>query len=295
MRNASLSLCMVIDGDEPLLERQLSMLAEQFDDIVLVNIGPGEGVASVANRYGARHYGHRWIGSLAEARNQSLRRATTDWILWLDSDDSVEPNELVRVQEVLADLPGDAFGVSVPIERRGHKAMWGPIREIRIVRNLDQIEFEFPLDEQILPSIRRQGGSVTRAEITIQCESDAPPRYAMRSRRALRVLEDLHRQGNYQEPEVLYAAGAAHFLLGTYAHAECYLWAGATHSSPIGPFHIRATILLSECYRRLGDLDRALQICATALEQAPNDLDLSIQATNVRMAIEQGGTWQPPR
>src|SRR5262249_55825806 len=80
------SLCMIVKDEEANLPACLGSVADLVDEVVVVDTGSADRTREVAARYGAKVYDFAWVDSFAAARNESLRHATGDWVLWLDAD-----------------------------------------------------------------------------------------------------------------------------------------------------------------------------------------------------------------
>jgi len=78
------------------LDRCLRSFAAYPDELVIVNTGISpdeEGFADtnmVAERYGAKVFHFPWIEDFAAARNFSFAQCSNDYVMWLDTDDTVE-------------------------------------------------------------------------------------------------------------------------------------------------------------------------------------------------------------
>ena len=87
------SLTMIVKNEEANLPACLASAADLVDEVVVVDTGSTDRTKEVAARFGARIFDFPWIDDFAAARNEALRHATGDWILWLDADDRIdEPN-----------------------------------------------------------------------------------------------------------------------------------------------------------------------------------------------------------
>ncbi|MCP4634276.1 MAG: tetratricopeptide repeat protein [candidate division Zixibacteria bacterium] len=97
-RKPTISLCMIVKDEEENLPRCLESVKDVVDQIVVVDTGSSDKTPEIAKQYGAEVYFHPWKNSFSEARNNSIKYATGDWIIYLDADEELfnEDKELLR-------------------------------------------------------------------------------------------------------------------------------------------------------------------------------------------------------
>lgn len=103
---AKVALAMIVksaDDEAPHLERCLKNVSKHVDGVFLnINcregIEPSEAVLEVARRYTDNIIETRWHDDFSEARNANLAQVPKDydWVLWMDSDDSLDKPHKVR-------------------------------------------------------------------------------------------------------------------------------------------------------------------------------------------------------
>jgi glycosyltransferase involved in cell wall biosynthesis len=103
-RSASVSLCMIVRDEAHQLDECLAPVAELFDEIVIVDTGSRDETRRIARRFTPHVHDFAWRDDFAAARNESLRRATGDWVFWLDADDRLTPENVARLRRLLASL-----------------------------------------------------------------------------------------------------------------------------------------------------------------------------------------------
>src|SRR6266508_4617767 len=82
-----ISLCMIAKDEARFIEDCLRAVEGAVDEIVLVDTGSTDGTVDLARPFGVSIYEFPWCDDFAAARNESIRHATGDWILWLDADE----------------------------------------------------------------------------------------------------------------------------------------------------------------------------------------------------------------
>lgn len=82
-----ISLAMIVKDEESNLEECLNSVKEFVDEIVIVDTGSTDNTKNIALSYTRNVYDFIWCDDFAKARNFSLEKCTSDWILVMDADD----------------------------------------------------------------------------------------------------------------------------------------------------------------------------------------------------------------
>src|SRR2546421_7974014 len=100
----SVSLCVIVKNEEARLPTCLASAGDLVDEVIVVDTGSGDRTREIATGYGARVFDFSWVDDFSAARNESLRRATGDWIFWLDADDQLDEANRRKLRELFARL-----------------------------------------------------------------------------------------------------------------------------------------------------------------------------------------------
>ena len=99
-KEPTLSVCMIVKDEEETLPICLKSIKDIADEIIVVDTGSKDKTVEVAKSFGAKVYFFKWINDFSAARNESLKYATSDWLLVLDADEYLLPElkeEIARV------------------------------------------------------------------------------------------------------------------------------------------------------------------------------------------------------
>lgn len=96
-----LSLCMIVKDEAFFIEECLAAAAPHVDEIVVVDTGSTDGTREIAERFADKVLDFLWIDDFSAARNTSLAAATGDWILVLDADERIAPEDFSRLREAM--------------------------------------------------------------------------------------------------------------------------------------------------------------------------------------------------
>jgi len=104
-----LSVCMIVKNEEQHLKQCLESIKNLADEIVIVDTGSTDKTKDIAKEYTSKIYDFVWNNDFAEARNFSLSKASGDWILYLDADESISEKDCNEIREILKKPEADAY------------------------------------------------------------------------------------------------------------------------------------------------------------------------------------------
>lgn len=82
-----ISACYIVKNEEGNIERSISAIKGQVDEIAVVDTGSTDRTVAAAARFGIRIYHYEWNDDFSAARNYALSKVTGDWVLLLDADE----------------------------------------------------------------------------------------------------------------------------------------------------------------------------------------------------------------
>lgn len=109
----TISLCMIVKDEEAVLARCLDSVAEIADEIIVVDTGSSDRTKEIAAQYG-QVFDFVWCEDFSAARNYSFAQATKDFILWLDADDVITPEDKARFLKLKQELNETTDVVMLP-------------------------------------------------------------------------------------------------------------------------------------------------------------------------------------
>ncbi|QKK07764.1 MAG: glycosyltransferase family 2 protein [Planctomycetota bacterium] len=136
----SLSVVIVCKNNESTIGRTLKSVAGLATEIVALDSGSTDSTIALLEREGARVERVEWKGHIA-TKQTALEAATSDWVLSLDSDESVEPDLARSLREFLS--RDDPTVAAARVNRKTWFAgrplnhCWQPEWRLRLVRRAD--------------------------------------------------------------------------------------------------------------------------------------------------------------
>ena len=92
----TVSLCMIVKDEELFLRDCLESIKNVIDQIVIVDTGSRDATIDIAKEYKASIYHFKWCDDFSAARQESIKHANCDWILYLDADERLRPESICQ-------------------------------------------------------------------------------------------------------------------------------------------------------------------------------------------------------
>lgn len=103
----TLSVCMIVRDESPVLARCLDGVKLFADEIIIVDTGSADDTKQIALRYTDKVYDFPWIDDFSAARNVSYSYASMEYIMWIDADDVVTPEDAAEINKLKQTLPAE--------------------------------------------------------------------------------------------------------------------------------------------------------------------------------------------
>ncbi|MFH1361977.1 MAG: glycosyltransferase [bacterium] len=150
MNKMKLSACLIVKNEALMLEKTLPTLSQYADEIILVDTGSSDETIAVAKKYGAKVSSFAWIDDFAAARNESLKLATGDWILWIDADEYLKEEDLETLKKAIAETKGKALSLSLYESALGLCETNNGYKRVKLFKNNCGFRFVRPINEQLV-------------------------------------------------------------------------------------------------------------------------------------------------
>lgn len=150
-----LTICMIAKNEERFLGRCLESVRGLADQIVLVDTGSTDRTVEIAREHGAEVHFRPWDNHFSNARNEALRHATGDWILVLDADEELLPDQHETLRSHLRE--DGVIAWRLPLSDVGRENE-GVSQVPRLFRNAPALFYVSRVHEQVYASLetRRQ-------------------------------------------------------------------------------------------------------------------------------------------
>jgi len=158
-----ISICMIVKNEEKHLPKCLESVRGLGAELIIVDTGSTDRTVEIARNYGARVFYFPWNNSFSDARNESLKHATKEWIIWLDADDLLPETEHEKIRK-LAHQKTDR-GFHFILRNRGFDD--SRCFQLRMFPNCPDIRFEGAVHEQVASALKRLHMPFQNTDITL--------------------------------------------------------------------------------------------------------------------------------
>ncbi|MCG3210040.1 MAG: hypothetical protein FOGNACKC_03669 [Anaerolineae bacterium] len=269
----SVSLCMIVKNEAANLAGCLRSVGDLASEVIVVDTGSTDQTVDIAQALGARVEYFTWIDDFAAARNESLRHASGDWILWLDADDRLSPANVNQLKNAVASGQADAYRCRMVSPLAGENPASNQVFYTLLFKNHLGVQFEDPIHESVTESLLRRGLTIAHTNISIQHTgySGDPASLRRKARRNAAIL----RRCVLEQPQRLkwrYHLGLSLYQLADYRGAIEQFEMIINHPAPelnANSHLYKAYILLMSAYTTLPDMARAEAVLQRGLALFP--------------------------
>lgn len=160
----TISLCMIVKNEEEVLERCLDSIKDLVDEINIVDTGSTDKTVEIAKKYTDRVFFFEWNGKFKDARNESFKYATKDYILYLDADDILMEEDRQKFKLLKETLDPEVDSVSMyynaGVDEYGNVTL--RYRRNRLLKRSRQFQWQGDVHNYIVVS-----GNIVNSDIAI--------------------------------------------------------------------------------------------------------------------------------
>jgi len=266
--SANISLCMIVRDEEKSLPQCLNSVKDIVDQMVIVDTGSLDNTIQIARSFGAEVYSYKWSDHFSEARNESIKYATRDWILWLDADETLDPSSIPELKKIISDN-NNFYNVKIS-SRNDHqnKVIYSDAH--RLFPNGLGIQFENRIHEQIYHSAINAGIKEVISKIHIIHEGYnlSEEEYHKKLRRNLPMLEKMVKEKK-DYAYAHYTLAQNYSGLKEYDKAVKHFEIAIQSNTLDNSLTIDAFNVISQAYSFLGDWEKAKSYSKQSIKLNP--------------------------
>ncbi|MDD5593604.1 MAG: glycosyltransferase [Candidatus Margulisbacteria bacterium] len=265
-----LSVCMIVKNEEENLSKTLPLVMAGADEVIVVDTGSTDRTKEIAQQAGAKLYEFPWINDFSAARNESLKHAESQYILWLDADEYVSPQEFEKLRQILKHESADIWHVKIWECQKGETKSDVYYKRDKIFKTGKGFHFVRPVNEEL-----HTDEKVTREEVDFNiCHWGGfsaldEKAKARKIERGLAMFESALAK-NPNDPQFAYLLAGVYFKQSNFEKAAA-AYQRAVELLPEGEIKTRARCQLSRCFILLKQTEKALKIADDACLCDPLD------------------------
>ncbi|NBJ71550.1 MULTISPECIES: glycosyltransferase family 2 protein [Clostridia] len=259
----TISLSMIVKNEEEVLEQCLSSVADICDEIIILDTGSTDQTKEIAAKFTDKVIDFEWIYDFSAARNKSFSYATKDFIMFLDADDVVLPEDLEKLKQLKQELTDNIDAVSMyyhtAFDDQGNPTF--KFRRNRLVKRSNHFKWYGAVHEYLEVS-----GNIYYSDIAITHRKQDKSLNPSAKGRNLDIYERQLKKGiTFTPREMFYYANELkdHQYFGKaidYYHQFLDTKRGWIEDE------IRACIYIADCYKALGKTEQEIDALLQSLK-----------------------------
>jgi O-antigen biosynthesis protein len=175
---------MITKNEESFLEQCLNSIKDLVDEIIIVDTGSTDKTKEIAAKFTEKIYDFTWVDDFSKARNESLKYATSDWILVLDADEVISPKDHQLIKKIIEEqlvagytliqrnYTNNSSSMGLVLNKKDVSECenylgWIPSGIVRLFINHPQIRFYGEVHELVENSIKKLGKEIVLVNIPV--------------------------------------------------------------------------------------------------------------------------------
>ncbi len=269
----TLSVCMIVKNEQEFITECLQSVHSIADEIIVVDTGCTDQTIEIVKRFEANVFPFKWIDDFSAARNESIKHAKSDWILWLDADERLRPESVKALKQLLKKEKKPTAYVLPIWNMMADKKNYKISGAHRLFTNHKGLYFTGRIHEQIVHSLAEKGGEERECAVTLihlgyGLDETAQQQKNIRNRILLERMVK-------EEPENAYA----HYTLAQ-NYSQTFEWQKAARHYEKALKHQRfdpgmeASLLntYAEALMKLGQMEQAGEIALQSVSKIPQQV-----------------------
>lgn len=267
-----LSLCMIVKNEESVIKDCLESVQGVVGQIVVVDTGSTDNTVEICKKYGAEVYFYRWRDDFSAARNESIKYARGEWILWMDADERLDPGSVEKLKRLLvAEKKPVAYKMIIKNFKPDGSYYFSDAH--RLFRNGMGIYFTGVIHEQVSPSVLSLGGELRDTDIIINhlgysYSGEKEKRKKERNRKLLLKYVNKEPRNAYAH----YTLGQFYALEGDHHKALRHYLVAYKLNQLDRPLTGSLLNVMAESYIEIGEYERAEEFALRSMSLCPDQV-----------------------
>ncbi len=168
MDNSSpLCLCLIVKNEAKYLKKCVDSVNDIVSQVVIIDTGSTDDTLEIAQLLTPDCYQINFQNDFSQARNYALQYVKTPWVLFLDADESFEPQDANNLLDYIKQVPSSVWGCQLTRYNFFGTGGWYTSKNLKVFRNSPEIKYEGTVSESATQSIKRNGGEIVDAPVLL--------------------------------------------------------------------------------------------------------------------------------
>lgn len=266
---STLTVAMIVKNEEQFIEKVICNVKPITDEIVITDTGSRDKTIEIIKRFKIRLLHYKWNGDEAAARNFTISKCRTDWILFIDADEFIDINDYSKIRKLISSKNGyiayriicrQYFDNRVGLQNLFQQHWEGTYSInsiIRIFKNKENIFFSRPIYVSVKDSLRNRIDKVGNSNVVFH-HLDILRKRQKKIEKMKWYCHDVFE--NFRKypgnPDVIYSLAHYYDLRSEFDKAIKYY----KKALELKPEYIKAKLSLGLSYVMLGSEDKGIRI-----------------------------------
>lgn len=164
----NISVCMIVKNEEKYIQQCIESILPIAYEIILVDTGSTDKTIEIAKKYEiVKIFNYKWDNSFSNARNYSLSKATGDFIMVLDGDESLNSQDSEKLIKLINETKSD--GISIVIDNYNDEKIGENFTTHTNIRVFKKNIFKYVgiIHEQLVPINKDNKINISSSDIRI--------------------------------------------------------------------------------------------------------------------------------
>jgi len=167
LKKQQLSVCLIVKNEAEMLTECLQSVADVADQLIILDTGSTDKTIEIAQSFHAEIHHFEWCDDFSAARNESIKYATGDWILWIDADERLTQASKPKLAKLLK-FENKSVIYRVRIKNIKEDGVSFTLSDAhRLFTNHRGLYFDGRIHEQISPSAKKMGATERDCQIEL--------------------------------------------------------------------------------------------------------------------------------
>ncbi len=274
-----ITACVIVKNEEKNIETWLSGVEQLAEEIVVVDTGSDDHTVDIVQQHRAQIYHFPWINDFAAAKNFALDKATGDWIVFLDADETFSSASIPKIKACLERIHGRQSVVGIMcrlinIDVHDNNRYIGSTVQLRIFRNKSYLKYKGKIHEAL--TIPKKKTVELMNDIEIYHTGYSAGIIQNKLKRNLELLQNkvADQGGNFTARDYRYLMDC-YYGLADYSKALKYAQKAMEYKTLVGDTlpHLHIIRISCHIFGKLG-FSATKQAFESALQELPNMPDI---------------------